>query len=174
MSEEKKTNRGWQNLQGKKYSFANIPKERLTEISRKGQEKTTQIRKERRTAKQALTDILALEATPDIINSAELPDEVREALKAHIPNITMYDLLQLVAVGLGVGGNMRALEYVRDTAGDQPVKQIELNENVTTDADRELIARISERLNNPDITIVADVTAKEGADNGKNDGENRS
>ena len=45
MSEEKKTNRGWQNLQGKKYSFANIPKERLTEISRKGQEKTTQIRK---------------------------------------------------------------------------------------------------------------------------------
>ena len=115
-----------------------------------------------------------MEATPDIINSAELPDEVREALKAHIPNITMYDLLQLVAVGLGVGGNMRALEYVRDTAGDQPVKQIELNENVTTDADRELIARISERLNNPDITIVADVTAKEGADNGKNDGENRS
>lgn len=165
MSEEKKTNRGWQNLQGKKYSFANIPKERLTEISRKGQEKTTQIRKERRTAKQALTDILALEATPDIINSAELPDEVREALKAHIPNITMYDLLQLVAVGLGVGGNMRALEYVRDTAGDQPVKQIEVSDNVTTEQDRELLKAISARLNDPDIVIAADITAKEGTAN---------
>lgn len=174
MSEEKKTNKGWQNLQGKKYSFANIPKDKLTEISRKGQEKTTQIRKERRTAKQALTDILALEATPDIINSAELPDEVREALKAHIPNLTMYDLLQLVAVGLGVGGNMRALEYCRDTAGDAPVKQIELSDNIITPEDRELLRQISQRLDNPDTLIVADVTAKEGEDHGTNDDENRS
>ena len=51
------------------------------------------------------------------------------------------------------------MEYVRDTHGDAPIKQIEVTENITTDADRELMRQLSERLQEgATIEIVKDVT----------------
>ena len=165
MSEGRKRNKGWDNLQGQKYSFANMDREKLREITRKGAEKTHQIVRARKTAKECLKDILSLEATDDIIAGAELPPEIAQRLKNHSENITMYDLIHLVAVGLAAGGNMRAIEYLRDTCGEAPVKQLSVDSNIMTMQDRELLETISKRLNDPDITIVADVT------NGTNDSE---
>lgn len=162
MSEKK--NKGWNNLQPDKYSFANMPKDKLRAISRKGQARMVEVTQERRTAKQCLTDILGLEATESIIAGAELDPEIAEQLKGYADKITMYDLINLVAVGLAAGGNVRALEYVRDSVGDIPVKQISVEgANIMTNEDRTLLEHVAARLNDPDMLIVADVTAKETA-----------
>ena len=68
----------------------------------------------------------------------------------------MYDLIQTVAAGRAVGGNMKAIEYIRDTYGDMPVKQIEVSENITTDADREMMRQINDRLARAEITVIQD------------------
>ena len=79
----------------------------------------------------------------------------------------MYDLLQLVAVGRAAGGNMKAYELIRDTYGDMPVKQIEVTENITTDADRALLQQIRERLQAGDhLEVVRDVTIEGDAAQG--------
>lgn len=150
---EQKTNKGWNNLQGKRYSFANMDREKHLEISRRGAEQSHKVAKERRTAKKCLEDILTLECTEDIISGANIDPLLAEQLKQYADKITMYDLLMLVSVGLGVGGNVRALEFVRDSVGDMPVKQLNIDSNATTPEDRELLETISKRLNDPDITI---------------------
>ena len=158
---EKKTNRGWSNLQPKKYSFANRDKDELREISKKGAQRMLEVKEQRRTAKQCLADILSLEATDEIIAGADLDPLIAEQLKQYADRITMYDLINLVAVGQAAGGNMRAAEYCRDTIGDMPVKQMSLEGlNIMTEEDRMLMEQIAARLNNPDITVVADMTTE--------------
>lgn len=172
MSDEKKRNKGWSNITPG--GFEKMDKGRLREISKRAAARSVEVRQERRTAKECLASILSLEATEDIISGAELSPELAEQLKQYTGKITLYDLLQLVTVGQAIGGNMRAAEYVRDTYGDMPVKEIAVDSNFISEADRELLKHIEERLSNPDTIIVADVTAKEGEDDGTNDDENRS
>lgn len=174
MGDEKRTNKGWKNLKPGIVGFNAMDKDKLREVSRKGNAKMRQIVQERRTAKKCLEDILTLECTDDIIAGAELDPLLAEQLKKYADKITLYDLVQLVATGAAIGGNMRAAEYIRDTYGDMPVKQLNIDgASIVTDADRELMEQINSRLNNPDVTIAFDVTAKEGDDNGSDDDENR-
>ena len=161
MSEKK--NKGWNNLQPDKYSFANMDKEKLREISKKGQARMVEVTQERRTAKQCLTDILSLEATESIIAGAELDPEIAEQLKAYADKITMYDLINLVAVGIAAGGNVRAMEFVRDSVGDMPTKQIDVSGiEVMTEADRSLLQHIEERMRNNEIVYVVDEQTGQG------------
>ena len=165
-----KKNAGWNNLQPDKYSFANMDKKKLREISKKGQARMIEVTQERRTAKQCLTDILNLEATESIVAGAELDPEIAEQLKGYADKITMYDLINLVAVGLAAGGNVRALEYCRDSVGDMPTKQIDVSGiEVMTEADRKLIEQVNARLNNPDMVIAYDATKDTGEDKGGED-----
>ena len=138
--------KGWKNLQPEKYNFAVMDQEKRKEICRKGAEAVNKIKGEKRTAKEALENILTLRVNDKIISAADLEPELAERLKRSGIDITLYDLIQLVAAGRAVGGNMKAYELIRDTYGDMPVKQIEVTENVTTDADRELMRQLSERL----------------------------
>ena len=157
-----KKNKGWNNLQPQKYSFANKPKDELREISRKGAQRMLEVKEQRRTAKQCLADILSLEATDEIIAGAELDPLIAEQLKQYAGKISMYDLINLVAVGAAAGGNMRAAEYCRDTIGDMPVKQMNIEGlNLMSDEDRILMEHIAARLNNPGIEVVADVTPED-------------
>lgn len=43
-------------------------------------------------------------------------------------------------------GDMRALEFIRDTVGDSPKQQLEIQADVITDADRALIDKLSQRI----------------------------
>ena len=170
---EKKKNKGWNNLRTKENSFALYDPERLREVSRKGAQATQKLRAEKKTARQALGKILSMSVTDEILYRSDLAPELAERLKNEYPDATLYDLMQLVALGQALGGDMRACEYVRDTFGDKPSNKIDVASNtVTTDADRELLKILSERLNDPNIQIVADCTVKKGEDNGTNDNEN--
>lgn len=43
-------------------------------------------------------------------------------------------------------GNTRAMEYLRDTSGQKPTHEIELSADIMTNADRELLEKVSARL----------------------------
>jgi len=155
--------KGWSNLE-KRVSFNQMEPEKLREISRKGGEAVQKLYGEKKTAKDALEKILTLKVDDSIISKADLEPELAKRLKRSNPDATLYDLMQLVAVGRAVGGNMKAYELIRDTYGDAPVKQVEITENITTDADRALLKKINDRLEAGTLVVVEDQTAGNPAD----------
>lgn len=152
-----KTNKGWRNLKTEENSFSLYDQERLKEISRKGAQATHKIRAEKKTARQALEKILSMNVTDEIIYGAELPTELAEQLKKYHPDATLYDLMQLVALGRALDGDMRAAEYVRDTYGDKPTNKVDIATDTMSDADRELLEQINARLCDPDTVIARNI-----------------
>lgn len=155
--------KGWANLQ-KRVSFNQMEPERRREICRMGAAAVNKLHGEKKTAREALERILTIKATPEIIAGADLAPEIAERLQRDNPNATLYDLIQLVAVGRAVSGNMKAYELIRDTHGDKPIERVEVTENVTTEADRELMRDVLERLTGPDIVIAKDITGDGASD----------
>ena len=142
----------------KRVPFNQMDPEKVKEIRRKGAEAVNQLHGEKKTAKQALASVLTLKATDEVVKAADIDPKIAERLKRDNPNATLYDLIQAVAVGRALEGNVKAMEYVRDTHGDAPVKQIEVTENITTDADREMLQMIAARLQDGEkIEIVKDI-----------------
>jgi len=158
MEKPQGSEKGWKNLE-KRTSFNQMDAERRREICRKGAEAVHKLHGEKKTARQSLEKILTLKLTDDIIDGANISPDIAERLKRDNPNATLYDLINLVAVGRAVGGSIAAATFVRDTHGDKPVDKVEVTDNVTTDADRALMQRIADRLDNAErIEIVADIT----------------
>ena len=158
--------KGWSNLQPEKYNFAVMDKEKHKEISRKGAAAVNKLHGEKKTAKQSLEMILTLKVTDEMIAGADLTPEMAERFKRSFPDATVYDLIQVVAAGRAVGGNMKAYELIRDTYGDKPIDKVEVSADIMTDADRALMEKISKRLDDPTLTIVQDATMEEVTDEG--------
>lgn len=154
--------KGYQNLRPDLYNFGALSPERRAEISRKGAQAVNKLHGEKKTAKQALENVLTLRITDEIASGADIDPAIYERLKRDNPNATLYDLIQAVAVGRAVGGSIPAMQYVRDTHGDKPIDRVEVTENVTTDADRALMRTIAERLQGAErVEIVADITPQD-------------
>lgn len=157
--EPKGQQKGWLNLETGRRSFNTLDKEELTEISRKGAAAVHKLHGEKKSARQALENILSLKLTDEIAQSADIDPAILERVKRDNPDATLYDAIQAVAVGRAMSGNIKAAEYVRDTHGDAPIKEIKVDQNITTDADRALMRQIADRLADSDIVIVKDITA---------------
>jgi len=157
--------KGWKNLE-KRVSFNKMDPEKRKEICQKGAAAVNKLHGEKKTAKQALEKILTLKIDDKIISSADLSPELAERLKRSNPDATLYDLINIVAVGRAVSGNMKSYELIRDTYGDMPIKQIEVTENITTEQDRELLKQINERLQQAEtVQIVESIVSDPEQDN---------
>lgn len=151
--------KGWLNLEKGRVSFNEMDAERRAEICRKGAAAVNKLHGEKKSAKQALENVLTLRVTDEIAAGADVDPAIIERLRRDNPNATIYDLIQAVAVGRAVGGSIPAMLYVRDTHGDKPIDRVEVTDNVTTDADRALMRTIAERLQDAErVEIVADIT----------------
>ena len=74
--------------------------------------------------------------------------------------MTVYDVMNAAAIGRAISGNVKAMQYVRDTRGDAPIKQLEITD-ATTDSDREMMRQLSERLKAGErIEIVKDINTE--------------
>ena len=149
--------RGLLNLR-KRVPFNQMPAEKVLEIRRKGAEAVNQLHGEKKTAKQSMERILTLKVDDSIIAGADIDPEIANKLRRDNPNATMYDLIQAVAVGRALDGNVKAMEYVRDTHGDKPVDKVDVTGNIITDSDRELLKTVNARLEQSEITVVQDNT----------------
>ena len=143
----------------KRKPFNEWDKDKLHEIAVMGGKAVQELHGERRTAREALSNVLTLKVTPEILEQADIDTSISERLKRDNPNATIYDLIQAVAVGKALEGSARHIEYIRDTNGDKPIDRVEVTENVTTDADRALMSQIAERLKDAEtVHIVKDIT----------------
>ena len=150
--------KGWSNLQPGKYSLDKIDPERRREICRMGAAAVNKLHGEKRTAKEALEKILTLKVNDEIIAGADLDPAIAAKLKRDNPNATIYDLIQIVAAGRAIGGNIKAAEYIRDTYGDKPVDRVDVTGEIITESDRAMLEKINARLDDPGLVIVKDQT----------------
>ena len=150
----------------KRVPFNQMDPEKVKEIRRKGAEAVNQLHGKKKTAKQALADVLTLKVSDEIVSAAGIDPAIAAKLKRDNPDATMYDLIQAVAVGRALEGNVKAMEYVRDTHGDAPIKQVEITENITTEQDRELLKQINDRLQAAEtVQIVESIVSDPEQDN---------
>lgn len=150
--------KGWKNLQP--IPITERSDEERKEICRKGAAAAREIYGEKKSAKQVLENLLTLKATDEILEGAELSDELIKRLKAGTKDATLYDVVGAVALGRALDGNIKAAEYIRDTYGDKPIDRVEVTENITTESDRELMKAIMNRLDNVEtVRIVSDIPA---------------
>lgn len=152
--------KGWKNLQTgqREHNLTVIDQEKRREICRKGAEAVNRLHGKKKTAKECLESILTLKINDKIIDGADLDADIAEKLKRDNPDATLYDLIQIVAAGRAVGGNIKAAEYIRDTYGDKPTEKLDITGEIMTDTDRAMLEKISRRLDSPDVVIAKDMT----------------
>lgn len=142
-----KDNKGLQAIARNIIPLTERSPEEAREIRRKGAEATNKLRGERKTAKQILNTLLPLYANTSAITSNDnIPEDIKsEILKKKI-DITQYDLIMLAMIKKAQQGDVKASEFVRDTFGDVVVKEVHNVNESMSQADKELIRNISERL----------------------------
>ena len=144
-----------------KHNLAVIDQEKAEEIHRKGAEAVNKLHGDQKNAKQILDNVLSLLVDDEIINGSDVPPEMVRKLKKSQKDITLYELIQIVAAGRAAAGNMKAYELIRDTYGDKPVDKVEMTADVMTESDRAMLQKISARLQSPDLIIAVDQEAGE-------------
>lgn len=153
--------KGWMNLQPIPINART--EEEQKEIRRKGAEAVNKIHGEVKTAKESLDRMLSILATDEILDTADIEAGLAERLRRENPNMTIYDVANAAAIGKAISGNVKAMEYIRDTRGDAPIKQVEITENITTDQDREILRQINERLQQAESIQVIEAVQIEGS-----------
>jgi len=119
-----------------KGGFMALPPEEREALRHKAAVAGGHAKKERQTAREILAQILQREMTPE---------EAKKYL-GHYPEIaTKYGvMLEKVADRVLKDGDVRSMEFIRDTVGDKPTDSIELTANMITDKDRELLNLLTE------------------------------
>ena len=140
----------------KRKPFNTRTAEERHEIAVKGGKAVQELHGEKKTAKQALENILSLKVTDDIIAKADIDPSIAERLKKDNPDATFYDLIQAVAIGRAIDGSINAMQYVRDTNGDKPTDKIEMTTDIMTEQDREMLQAIAQRLEGVEVVRVVD------------------
>ena len=143
----------------KRIPFDKMDKEKHREISRKGGQAVAELYGEKKTAKQALENILSLKVTDTMLADSDVSQSLLNRIRQTNPNATIYDLIQAVAVEKALSGSLRGIEYVRDTNGDKPTDKQSIDVNgIMTDNDRTLLEQLSRRLQDGGrIEVVKDV-----------------
>lgn len=104
---------------------------------------TQKVRQQKRTMKEALNTILNDKELAIKLANCNGNATLIEAAKS---GCTVNELLMLAATLQGLEGNTRSLEFVRDTSGQRPKDQIDIQADVVTAADRALIEKLRKNL----------------------------
>lgn len=148
--------KGWKNLQPVPITKRS-PEERL-EICRKGAAAVNKLHGKEKTAREALKGILSLIASDDIIAGSDIDEDLAKKLQRDNPELTLYELMQAVALGRALSGSIQAATYIRDTNGDKPENKINIDADIMTEADRALLDIVAGRLQEGGtLQIVKDI-----------------
>lgn len=119
--------KSYMGFRGGKLKPLGLDPENDLKVRRAGAEATNAKLAQRRTFKEQIDIILA---TKD-----------KENGKTGLENVTiaMYER--------AIAGDTKAAQFLRDTAGEKPADNIDLNANVMTEADKQLLEKLKARLN---------------------------
>lgn len=116
-------------------------------IRRKGWEKMQELKGERKNAKQCLEQFLPLFAD-NVADNDNIPEDIKQLISDNKDiKITQYDLIMLSMINQARNGNIKAAEYIRDTYGDKPINESHTISESISISDKQLIEKISNRLN---------------------------
>lgn len=117
--------------------------EKRKEIQQKGAAVSNERQAKRRSIRDICETLLALE----LPNKAAITDdEAREMAEkmaeATGKPVTVYDAIACAQAAAAMQGNTKAAEYIRDSAGDKPGENVQLNADIMTEGDRKLLAKL--------------------------------
>ena len=109
--------------------------EKHSEDSRRAGKKSQQVQRDTRTMKEILLQLLSEPAPEEEIKKYNLPEGSSNNL-----------VIMAAAAKKAQEGDIRAGEFVRDTIGQMPTKEVNLSAEVITEADKALLEKVSKRL----------------------------
>ena len=109
----------------------------LREMTQKGGKASGEARREKKKLKELAQMILQGELPPDIAAAHGLPAGMNAGMA-----------MLLAQLNKSLEGDTRAAEYVRDTAGEKPVTEVESKVDMgVSEADRKLLEKVQARMN---------------------------
>ena len=108
--------------------------ERSKEIQRAGARATNAKLAERKTFRETIEYMLTLRAKPEDIEKLGLEKTA-----------TMQDAITMAMLAQSAKGNVKAAQFIRDTAGQMPTIKQEVTADILTAEDRELLEKIRSR-----------------------------
>lgn len=124
-------------------SFNKMSESRQKEIASMGGKASAKARRERRTLKETLEDVLSMS-----LKSGEYVDieEIQSISDVKGQNITVQDAIVISIVQKAMRGNVSCAEWVRDTSGQKQTEKVSVNgsvnnpfSNLTTEELRRLL-----------------------------------
>ena len=106
-------------------------------IHKAGADKVNATKAQQKTFKQAIEEILAKPAKFKDIEELEL-----------VQGATNLDVIMAAALRQAAKGNVKAMDFLRDTIGQKPSERLEATVENLTAEDRELIENVKNRLDN--------------------------
>lgn len=127
--------RTWRTAKGGKLKILGGDPEEDKLIQDKGREANASMWVQRRTIREILEDLSRRAASPEDLERLELEQ-----------GTTTLEAANYAAIQKAIRGDIKALEYIRDTLGEKPTDKISAEVTALTAEDKELINNISARL----------------------------
>lgn len=112
-----------------------LTKEEMSERNSKAGKASVQKKRDTRTLKEIMLELLAAEAPEEDIKKYGLPAGASNSM-----------VMSAAAARKAREGDLKALEIVRDTAGQMPTKEVNLSADIVTEADKKLIDKVAARI----------------------------
>ena len=133
-------------------SIGDQPAERKRAIQQAGAAASNELQAKRRTIKDIYNDLLQQPDDITGIEDQELAERAQQRAQQQGKAITVYDSIAIAMAAKAKAGDVKAAVFVRDSAGDKPVDQVQQVGEVLSDEDRLLMQRVAERMEKNDIT----------------------
>lgn len=116
-------------------------KEEQKRIRQEAGKRSGEVRRQRKTAKELLTDILTRPMTDE-----QIEEVLGNACNLLGVDKSAYNVMNVKALQCAMSGDTKAMQFIRDTVGDKPIDQtVTLTEQIT-EADRKALDDIRQRL----------------------------
>lgn len=135
MAEVRKHQKGYKNLLSPEELNSRRTPEQHSKDSQKAGKASGQARRDKRTLKEIVLDILSSEAPEEDIKKYGLPEGTSNSV-----------VMTVAAARKAKEGDLKAYEVMRDTAGQMPTKEVQLSAEIMTDADKALLEKVQKRL----------------------------
>lgn len=122
--------------------------EQAREIGRKGGLASAQKRKERKAMRETLQILLDLSIRTGKKANIEKSKSIRDL---STENVSVQEAILMKQIEKALKGDLKALEFLRDTLGERPTDNINLTTNGTTEA---IMEKLNERSNSFDEDTI--------------------
>lgn len=121
--------------------------EEKTRIAKMGAEASNREQAKRRTIRDICETLLKMDLPDmDAITDEKAREIAHKMAESTEKPVTVYDAIACAQAAAAMQGNTKAAEYIRDSVGDKPGENVQLNADIMTDGDRALLAKLAESM----------------------------